>query len=225
MSSTKDSVKIALSENRVSTYEQVKGVTKAGLTPPLSLERALELYAWNAQVSAAFLHPLHICEVVVRNGVANAIEVVYGQAWPWSAAFVRSLPNPPRGYSMRRDLLSARSGQTTVGKVIPELKFVFWQRMFTSRNDPRLWGPYLRQHFPHFPAAMDPAACRTWMFDALDSVRALRNRIAHHEPIFARNLVDDFDVVSTLIARRCPDTAGWMKEHQQVSVLLDKPPI
>ena len=83
MSSTLDSVKTALSANRISTYEQVKGITKAGLAPPLSLERALELYAWNAQVSAAFLHPLHICEVVVRNGVSNVIEAVYGPTWPW----------------------------------------------------------------------------------------------------------------------------------------------
>lgn len=225
MSSILDSVKTALSANRISTYEQAKGVTKAGLTLPLSLERALELYAWNAQVSAAFLHPLHICEVVVRNGVANVIEAVYGPTWPWSPAFVRSLPHPSGGYSMRHDLLSAGSDETTVGKVIPELKFAFWQRMFTSRNDPRLWAPYLHQHFPHFPAGMDPAACRAWMFNALDKVRALRNRIAHHEPIFARNLVDDFDVVSTLIARRCPDTAEWMKAHQQVAVLLAKPPI
>lgn len=88
MSSTKDSIKTALSANRISTYEQAKGVTKAGLVRPLSLDKALELYAWNAQVSAAFLHPLHICEVVVRNGVANAIEAVYGPNWPWSAAFI-----------------------------------------------------------------------------------------------------------------------------------------
>jgi len=225
MSSTKDSVKIALSANRISTYEQAKGVTKAGLVLPLSLDKALELYAWNAQVSAAFLHPLHICEVVVRNGVANTIEAVYGPNWPWSAAFIRSLPNPASGYSMRRDLISGRNGETTVGKVIPELKFAFWQRMFTGRNDLRLWTPLLRQCFPHFPTSMDTAACRTWMFNALDSVRALRNRIAHHEPIFARNLIDDFDVVSALITRRCPDTAVWMKEHQQVSALLAKPPI
>lgn len=225
MSSTLDSVKTALSVNRISTYEQVKGITKAGLAPPLSLERALELYAWNAQVSAAFLHPLHICEVVVRNGVSNVIEAVYGPTWPWSAAFVRSLPNPSGGYSMRNDLLSARCNEKTVGKVIPELKFAFWQRMFTSRNDLRLWVPYLHQYFPYFPVGMDAAACRSWMFNALDKVRALRNRIAHHEPIFARNLVDDFDVVSTLIARRCPDTAAWMNTHQQVTALLANSPI
>jgi len=34
--------------------------------------RALALYAWNAEVSAALLAPLHICEVVMRNAAAEA---------------------------------------------------------------------------------------------------------------------------------------------------------
>lgn len=43
---------------------------------------ALALYAWNAQVSAALMAPLHLCEVVVRNAAADAIAAVYGVNWP-----------------------------------------------------------------------------------------------------------------------------------------------
>lgn len=225
MPSIQEQVKAALSANRISTYEQAKGITKAGIVPPLPLEKAMELYAWNAQISAAFMHPLHICEVVVRNGVANAIEAVYGPSWPWSVGFLQSLPNPSRGYSMHQDLQLARNGQTTAGKVIPELKFAFWQRMFTSRNDSRLWSQHLRTHFPYFPANMVTNDCRDWMFKSLENIRTLRNRIAHHEPIFARNLNDDFSVVHSVIARRCAATAKWMDGHQQVASLLAKPPL
>jgi hypothetical protein len=116
MPSIQEQVKAALSANRLGTYEQAKGVTKAGIIPPLPLEKALELYAWNAQISAAFMHPLHICEVVVRNGVASAIETVYGSNWPWSPGFLQSLPDPLCYYSMRKDLLAASRGQTTAGK-------------------------------------------------------------------------------------------------------------
>ena len=68
---------------------------------------ALDLYAWNANVSAALLAPLHICEVSLRNAVSEALEVMYGQNWPWDGAFRRSLPNPSgRGvYSPRRDIV------------------------------------------------------------------------------------------------------------------------
>ena len=34
--------------------------------------RALQLYHWNAQISAAFLFPLHVFEICIRNAVANA---------------------------------------------------------------------------------------------------------------------------------------------------------
>ncbi len=55
---------------------------------------ALELYRWNLQISAAFIVPLQICEVSVRNGVAEAIEAIHGPNWPWLNRFLRSLPRP-----------------------------------------------------------------------------------------------------------------------------------
>lgn len=49
--------------------------------------------------------PLHIVEVTLRNAVVEAIETVHGGTWPWSAGFLRSLPNPtPPNYSPQRDL-------------------------------------------------------------------------------------------------------------------------
>ena len=86
--STEDAIRNALTSARLGTFE---GATK--VTPTLT--GALALYAWNAQVAAAMLAPLHICEVVIRNAVADAIASVYGAQWPWSSSFIRSLPNPP----------------------------------------------------------------------------------------------------------------------------------
>ena len=126
----------------MSTYQ-----TASGASNPDD-EAALKLYAWNARVSGEFMAPLHLCEVVVRNAASEAIEIVYGPLWPWSPGFEQSLPTQ-NGYNPRRDLQSARRGMNTAGKVIPELKFVFWQKLFTSRYDGRLWTPYLRQVLPH----------------------------------------------------------------------------
>ena len=67
-----DAVTIVISSARISTYESATGGKK-----PDSLE-ALNLYAWNADVSGALLIPLHICEVAIRNAVSTAIENVYG---------------------------------------------------------------------------------------------------------------------------------------------------
>jgi len=45
---------------------------------------ALALYEWNAQISGAFMAPLHICEVVIRNAVSDALtDVRNTRSRPW----------------------------------------------------------------------------------------------------------------------------------------------
>lgn len=211
-------IKDALSAPRLGTYE-------AATTGTPQLSSALALYAWNAQVSASMLAPLHFCEVTIRNAVADAIAAEHGVRWPWDADFLRSLPNPTSGYNPRTDLKSARNGKLTPGKVIPELKFVFWQTMFTARFDGRLWTKHFRTVLPHVVSSMSVAQARGLIYKELEQLRKLRNRIAHHEPIFKRNLADDFQKVHDLIAFRCPFTAAWMQQNQQAQALIaTKPP-
>ncbi|MCW5238542.1 hypothetical protein D5047_20755 [Verminephrobacter eiseniae] len=121
-------------------------------------------------------------------------------------------------------MVAARTGKTTTGKVIPELKFVFWQTMFTSRFDARLWVPHLRIVMPHLDQTKAVGQLRSLIYTELEQLRKLRNRIAHHEPIFRRNLVDDFQKVHDLIAFRCPVTAAWMLQNQQAQALIATKP-
>lgn len=214
------SIKSALSAARMGTYE-----IAATVVPKLPvLAEALALYAWNAQVSAALMMPLHICEVVIRNAVSDALERVYGPAWPWSSGFERSLPAHAYGYSVKNDLLNVRNRFPTTGKVIPELKFIFWQTMFTSRFDRRLWDPHLLAVLPHLDATKPVSHLRSTIFADMEALRAVRNRIAHHEPIFGRNLTGDFQKIQELIAFRCPTTMAWMLQHQQAQALITARP-
>jgi len=212
-------VKKSLSISRLSTYEAVVVNGKA-----LSTEQALKLYAWNAQISAAFFAPLHLCEVVIRNAVADGIERVYGTNWPWSRAFEISLPNPTQGYSPRKDLINARRGMTTAGKVIPELKFVFWEKLLTKRFDDRLWKPFLFSVFPNYDQTLTVSDMRSRLRVLLENVRELRNRIAHHEPIIGRNLETDFENIDAIIRYRCIDTAYWSYRNQLVTPLMGLKP-
>jgi len=214
------SIKNALSAARMGTYE-----VAATVVPKLPvLADALALYAWNAQVSAALMVPLHVCEVVIRNAVSDALERVYGTAWPWSPGFERSLPAPSHGYSVKNDLLNVRNRFPTTGKVIPELKFIFWQTMFTSRFDRRLWHPHLLAVLPHLDATKPVSQLRSRIFADMEALRAVRNRIAHHEPIFGCNLTGDFQKIQELIAFRCPTTMAWMLRHQQAQALIAAKP-
>lgn len=136
----------------------------------------------------------------------------------------RILKLPAQGYSARQVLLSARAGKATTGKVIPEMKFVFWQTLFTKRFDQRLRHPHLMNVMPYMGTSKSVPEWRGLIFTELEQLRKLRNRIAHHEPIFTRNLSDDLQKIRELIALRCPVTAHWMDHHQQATDLIAAKP-
>ena len=214
---TIDAIRAVLSPPRLGRYE-----TAVGITGPDD-SRAIELYAWHAQVSAALLAPLHICEVVIRNAVSEALEARYGAQWPWSPGFEQSLPpivQHSRDYQPLLDITKIRASFQTTGKVIPELKFVFWQKMFTTRHDARLWNPYLLKVFPNLDPNQSVQALRKRIYADLEEIRKLRNRIAHHEPIFMRDLPGDLQKIEDLVAFRSQIAATWMMQNQQASALI-----
>lgn len=210
---TIDAVKLALSHARISTYEGA--VTCASDDDP----SALDLYAWNAVVSGAFLGPLQVCEVVIRNSVSDALTSVYGDRWPWSSTYEGSLP-----YKRRKELISARDGVVTTGKVIPELTFYFWQSMFTARHDTRVWIPHIDSVLPNLDPSLTPQDKRLHVFNELEQVRILRNRIAHHEPVFSRVLSDDYQKILDVVRFRCGLTAAWLDKYQLATRIIAMKP-
>lgn len=165
--------------------------------------------------------PLHFVEVLTRNAAAEGIETVYGARWPWSQGFEQSLQSPPprsRSYNPRRDLRNTRTGKPTAGKVIPEVKFVFWQKMFTARYDQRLWDQQILSLFPN-ASGSSPSDVRQKIYDHLELIRNFRNRVAHHEPIFSRNLNDDFSAITELVSMRSPAAGTWLSDRELVTEL------
>ncbi|AND15359.1 hypothetical protein [Rathayibacter tritici] len=209
-------ISAALSGPRASTYVAAVGG---------DLARAMTLYGWNARVSAALMLPSHFSEVTTRNAAADVLEQVYGPRWPWNSTFFGSLPNPGPGggFNPRRELSHVRNVQPTTGKVIAELKFVFWQKLFTGRHDVRLRQPHIAAAFPQAPT-MSADALRNRIYGDLETLRRLRNRLAHHEPIFTRNLGDDLNRMLDLIGLRSAPATRWVKAMEDVtSVIAERP--
>ncbi len=208
---------LVISAPRFATYLQAMGNDH---------ERALELYEWNLTLSAAFIVPLQVCEVAVRNGVAEAIEAVHGPLWPWSNGFLRSLPRPRRAfdYSPEKDLRGVAARQPTTGKVVAELKFAFWEQIFTAGQDSRIWLAHFPASFPGAPVGMPIPVARATANNDLRIIRKLRNRIAHHEPIFTRNVADDYNRIHEMIGWRNQTAASWMDRKQGVTALIPLKP-
>ncbi len=205
-----------LSAPRFATYLKATGNDRT---------QALELYSWNLQISSAFLVPLHVLEVAVRNAIVEAIEAVHGGTWPWTQGFIRSLPNPKRPtYSPARDLDICARQNDTAGKVVAELKFVFWETMLTSRHQGRLWSDHFFTVFPDAPRGVTSGQRRSELRDNIEHIRRLRNRIAHHEPIFTRDRQLDLDKLLACIEWRNAATAAWVKDIQTVQAFINLKP-
>jgi hypothetical protein len=208
-------IRAALSTPRATTYVAAVG----GDT-----QRAVELYGWNARISSALMVPAHFAEVTTRNAVSDALTALYGANWPWHQTFERSLPSPNGPiYKPRKDLINTRSSQPTTGKVIAELKFVFWQKMFTARNDVRIWDAQILSLFPNSPS-LTARQLRLKIYNDLEAIRQLRNRIAHHEPIFTRNLADDLARMLELVDLRSREAATWVTAMEDVTAILAERP-
>lgn len=191
-------------------------------------DSAVLLYLWNAAVASSLMLPMHFAEVSTRNAVAEALESVYGPRWPWNHSFEFSLPSPQRGFNPRSELVSVRSRETTTGKVVAELvvaelKFVFWQKMFTQRFDARVWDGHILSLFPNAAVAVD-ADLRSRIYSDLEVIRKQRNRMPHHEPIFARNLSDELGQILDLIQLRSMEVSAWVRANESVSRVLPSKP-
>lgn len=202
-----------LSPARMGTY-----MSAQGFSPNAS---ALDIYVWNALVSGAFFSTLHICEVVVRNAIAHALELKYGPNWPWDPGFERSLSN-----WLKDELKSARYRMSvgSTGKVIAELKFVFWCHLFKSNQDQHIWNAYLYTAFPYLPKPLKVATGRSMLYDDMEALRVFRNRIAHHEPIFTYPLTEHQARIRRLIRLRCGDTMEWLSQWEIVNAALAAKP-
>jgi hypothetical protein len=96
--------------------------------------------------------------------------------------------------------------------------------MFTGRYDTRIWHHHLQNVMPNLDSSLNVPALRAAIYNDLEQLRRLRNRIAHHEPIFARNLANDYEKILELVTYRCTVTAKWLNNNQQATaVIIERP--
>jgi hypothetical protein len=85
----------------------------------------------------------------------------------------------------RRNLIGV-----TEGKVIAELTFHFWKRLFSSEYEQTLWRPSLKRVFPKKTLKRAHVAAQ------LEIIYQARNRLAHHEPVLHKRFRATVDAVS-----------------------------
>ncbi len=195
-------------------------------------EMAIKLYLWNARIAKAFLFPLHIAEVTLRNAVSASISAQPGgRNWMMPTGAAGSVFPTLHGRSQAAIIQAIgrlnRDGNPapTADDIVGSLSFDFWSNLF---RHPALWVPparpggtwLLQEIFPNLP----PGHGQRDIKQLVAGINKFRNRIAHHEPIYGDKHREILDAILTLIGFRSTATADWTKRHTTVMGVIRTPP-
>lgn len=173
-------------------------------------DSAAALYTANVALSGAFYGPLQALEVALRNAVDHELSSSH-PGWLTGAPGLHEAEL--RQVASARDRLTRQGKPHVHGRLVAELMFGFWTALFANAYDTDLWRMSLHRIFY-------PRQQRSDVHDALDRLRTLRNRIAHHEPIVQRRLHDDHQRILDLLSWISPEMQDWVGRHSRVEPLL-----
>jgi hypothetical protein len=177
--------------------------------------RAIRLYSWNVEVSSAMWGPLHALEVNLRSDLHRCLSGSAGRP-DWWLRFGLFDPQPDQLARATRAAEAKHGVAFRAGDVVSELSFGFWTALLANRYHAMLWEVVLHRAFPLRPAALR----RGDLHARLQSLRRLRNSVAHHEPVFGRDLARDHRDVLTLLGYLNAGAATWVASHSRVPAVL-----
>ena len=211
-----EAVEVALSPKRLITYVMAASGDR---------KIALQLHAWNTAVSAAFYGPLQGLELTLRNAMNRQLVRKYGEEWYDDNSDAELDQHACRHVASTKNRLERFYSSAEAAQIVANLSFGFWVSLVgpggkrgnncEANYEKTLWRPALRQAF-RYPKPL----LRKEVHIRLDRLRNLRNRIAHHEPILARDLEKDHQDILELADLICPETAEWIKQRSRVLELL-----
>lgn len=199
-------IKDSLSDKRFLAY-----LKKAGFNETY----AFNLYLYNARISKAFLFPLHILEVSLRNRINEIFKINYGEDWANHSNFqsiltFESLSN--------LEVALCRASQNKTENVISELSFDFWSNLFRPEYDRYFWQKNMKFLISNH------LVTRKVFQKIIKEINKFRNRIAHHEPIYYLNISELHSQLIEVIGWISQETGYWVKHHSTVNEILRTSP-
>jgi hypothetical protein len=182
-----------------------------------NFEKAYRLYKANIELSEAFYPILSVLEIGLRNAINETLKVHFNDPyWFKNCLTPEFLPYVSEAIQK----LTSQHKNITADKIIAELNFGFWNKLFNRNYTSSLWKP-LRLIFKNTPKHLRQ---RDTIADALYRIRTLRNRIYHYEPIFGnlQNLEDQYKEMLTFLTWLDNDLPNLLTEINRFDRILRK---
>jgi hypothetical protein len=187
-------------------------------------DRAVALYNWNAEVSAAFLEILYHLEVLLRNAIDgrfpvtpadHCLSICVHEAWLCDPSILTEESRSKVNDGITR--LTLEGNRPSRGRVIASLTFGFWGALFSGRYE-NLWRTTLVDAFPNGNGR------RRQINHLATVVQRFRNRVAHHEAVFSLDLPKMLEHQLELAGTIDAEARTYIQSLSRVEkLLLEKP--
>lgn len=202
----KEIIKLSLSPTRFSPY-----LIKAGHKQTY----AFNLYLFNARLSKAFLFPLHLLEVSLRNRISLIFENIYGLNWTQEQTFRDKLTTESLAVL---DTAIARAKSKKTDDVVAKMTFDFWSNLFRTEYDRCFWQTNMKLLLPNYETT------RKQFQKIIKDLNQFRNRVSHHEPIHHLDLSAKHTLILDVLKWISEETYLWGKHHSTVNTILRTSP-
>ncbi|MGP9784534.1 hypothetical protein ACT3UQ_18995 [Glutamicibacter sp. AOP12-B1-11] len=209
--------------------------------------KALQLYRWNLELTAATQAVLGVMEVVLRNAMDRELQLWNssnegGTSWLLEspASPLRSLTAGKRGSALSRAQKESGArhashprfaAQVTHDDVLAQMMFGVWKDLLpnhalnagnnqTNDNRQRMWEECLIKAFPH---VVDPDGSTTYW--RVVKMHKLRNRVSHMEPLLKLDVAEQLKDAFRIIRSIDHDVANWVSGTNKVPEVLRKRPV
>lgn len=148
--------------------------------------KAMTLYRLNLKVSQELFTIISCFEIALRNAIDKHYRSLHGEEWLKDAVEEGGMFDNKRCKNTQkiisRTLLKLNQNYSH-SKLIAEMEFGLWRYLF-SQPQFNAGGKTLLKIFPSKPASSQSVQYNNkYVFNQLQKINMLRNRIAHHEPV------------------------------------------
>jgi len=184
---------------------------------------ALELYRWNAGISSGFWETMSHLEVALRNVLTERLGARHSareRPGSWLDNLDGELDSrAAREIQAARGRVAVKRKMASDGQTIAELSFGFWRFLLANQYSTTLW-PDLASGFTHAPNRS-----RHTVEQPIRRLHEFRNRIAHHEPIWNKDLSARYSDILDVLGYIDPELRIWAMEACRVPDILKLCPV
>ena len=176
--------------------------------------KAMTLYRCNLHLSQEMFTIVSCFEIALRNSIDRRLVPIFGSDWlrdsvlPGGIFYDDTRLDETKRIICKSYSRLMRNDNYSHSKLIAEMEFGVWKYMYSPLQF-RLTKQCLLKVFPNKPKSSSIIQYNnSYIYNELDKVNSLRNRIAHHEPVCFRH------------KNPIVDTSYILNEYQKIQTLF-----